>query len=156
MPKGKITQKRVVYKNVTLHDLDKPKYTHQYITDRVINRIDRNKAEVIKSALIVENADLLGMKELIYLKNTIESQLIPLIILISRKELEGIQAFKVGLSKIQKEQVRNIIIQRADFERGALKEEIINRLVLEAENNNLKYALNILSILGMDSRLSSK
>lgn len=145
IPKGNLIQKKIISKEIKIIDLIKNNF-EKNIENKIIEWIDKNKAKIIESTLIIDNSDLLDLKIQKFLSNKKNIFFSPKIILISRFELKIKNLEILKLFDLEKEDLNKIFKKRFFFENLNFNDEILNRFLEIAKNYSLKFALNLLSI----------
>lgn len=145
IPKGNLIQKKIISKEIKIIDLIKNNF-EKNIENKIIEWIDKNKAKIIESTLIIDNSDLLDLKIQKFLSNKKNIFFSPKIILISRFELKIKNLEILKLFDLEKEDLKKIFKKRFFFENLNFNDEILNRFLEIAKNYSLKFALNLLSI----------
>lgn len=147
IPKGKLIQKKTISKKMSLYDLDRLQPDMFLIDRKITEWIDRSKAVLLDSILVIDNAHLLNQKIRNYLANIRNISHAPFCLLISQKNLEIKNMLKIEAPTLTKAQVLDIFKKRLSFESITLSPEIQLKIEEICDKKGLKYAMNFLFVL---------
>lgn len=156
MPKGDLIQKRTVSKKVKLSELDTVQSGRFFIDRKLTEWIDRNKAKILDSTLVIDNAHLLTDKIHNYIATLKDIPHTPFCILISRENLKIRNVVKIAASSLTDQQLSEIIKKRIFFENITFNAEIMDKIENICKTNGLKYAMNLFFLLSTHSHAEQK
>ncbi|KRH93994.1 DNA helicase TIP49, TBP-interacting protein [Pseudoloma neurophilia] len=155
-PKGKLIQNRTVSKKCTLHDLDLQQDNDLLIGHKLTEWLDKNKAVLLDSILVIDNADLLPEPVRNFLSNLSLVDHAPFCLLIAEKDMKIKNMLKTTTPTLTKEQILQIFESRLFFESITLIPEIKNRIEEICEKKGLKFAMNFLFILSTHAHVEQR
>lgn len=156
IPKGKLKQKRIISKKISLYDLDRIQPDTFLIDRKIIEWIDRNKAVLQDSLLVIDNAHFLSDKVRNYLGNIKNIPHAPFCLLLSQKNMEIRNILKIEAPDLTKENIFDIIQKRVSFEGITVTPEILSRIQEIYDKKGLKFAMNFLFVLSTHAHLEQK
>lgn len=156
MPKGKLLQKRTISKEMTVLDLDRSNTGTTPIDLKLTDWIDRNKAKLIDSALVIDNADILSSSILNFIASVEYLSHVPCIILISNDKLHLKNSFKIKTDRKNETITTKVLNKRFFFENITSNIELQSKLEHLSRKKGLKFAMNYFFLLSTHSHLEQK
>ncbi len=195
-PGGKILKEKEFVYTLTLNDLDKMAAKQRSggvfslffggveskeidsevrleVDKQVKEWVDEGRAFIHPGVLFIDDSHLLDLEAFSFLSRSMESELVPIIILATNRGVTKIRGTDVlsplgfpldlidrsviiGTMEYSPEEIREILRIRAEEEKIKISEEALDKLVDVGNRSSLRYAVQLLSLAAQDAKVNKK
>ncbi len=135
--------------------------------------VDSGKAFIHPGVLFIDDSHLLDLEAFSFLSRSMESELVPIIILATNRGVTKIRGTDVasplgfpldlidrsviiGTKEYNPEEIKEILKIRAEEEKVKIEEDALNKLVEIGANSSLRYAVQLLSLAGQKAKIRKR